>query len=157
MGGDDVHNNGSSSGGNRQQQMPMKQKMAVSFKSLLDSAKKLALGDDADPGAAARRAATADTLFPRTTAAADGPECEHDCDACTVHYPRGFKIEEDDVLYGHVKGFATHAIVATGKSDWVRDVEDEKGSVMQAVGRAAKPSNGVSVPALGRGRAKHNG
>lgn len=33
-----------------------------------------------------------------------------------------------------------HAIVATGKSDWLRDVEDEKGSVMMALGKEAKGS-----------------
>lgn len=34
-------------------------------------------------------------------------------------------------------------LVATGKTDWVRDVEDEKGSVMEAFGKSvAKPSNG---------------
>lgn len=52
-----------------------------------------------------------------------------------MHLPRGFKIDEDDELYGHVHGFARHLIVATGKTDWVRDVADEKGSVMEAVGK----------------------
>ena len=31
-------------------------------------------------------------------------------------------IDEEEELYGHVKGWSTHLIVATGKSDWVRDV-----------------------------------
>ena len=41
-------------------------------------------------------------------------------------------------------------LVATGKTDWVRDVADEAGSVMEAVGRwkrgarGGEPSNGVS-------------
>ena len=35
-------------------------------------------------------------------------------------------------------------LVATGKTDWVRDVEDEKGSVMEAVKECGvKPENGV--------------
>ena len=35
-------------------------------------------------------------------------------------------------------------VVATGKTDWVRDVEDERGSVMEAVRECGvKPSNGV--------------
>ena len=35
-------------------------------------------------------------------------------------------------------------VVATGKTDWVRDVEDEKGSVMEAVRDCGvKPDNGV--------------
>ena len=36
-------------------------------------------------------------------------------------------------------------MVATGKTDWVRDVADEKGSVMQAVGKSSGPTNGVSA------------
>jgi len=61
-----------------------------------------------------------------------------------VKLPKGFKIDEEDELYGHVKGWATHVLVATGKTDWVRDVADEKGSVMEAIDKKAdvKPSNG---------------
>ena len=61
---------------------------------------------------------------------------------------KGFKIEEDDELYGHVNGWSTHILVATGKTDWVRDVADEKGSLMEAIEKKAdvKISNGVSYP-----------
>lgn len=83
-------------------------------------------------------------LFPKTDPAVDGDDCLHDCESCNVKYPRGFKIDEEDVLYGMVKGWSTHLIVGTGKTDWVRDVSDEKGSVMEAVGKAEAPSNGVS-------------
>ena len=38
-------------------------------------------------------------------------------------------------MYGAIKGWSRHLIVATGKTDWVRDVEDEKDSVMEAVGK----------------------
>jgi glycerol-3-phosphate O-acyltransferase/dihydroxyacetone phosphate acyltransferase len=62
-----------------------------------------------------------------------------------VRYPRGFKIDEEDVLYGQVKGWSTHVLVGTGKTDWVRDVGDEKGSVMEAIGKADGPTNGVST------------
>jgi len=62
-----------------------------------------------------------------------------------VSLPRGFKIDEEDKLYGYVKGWSTHVLVATGKTDWVRDVADEKGSVMEAIAKksSVKPSNGV--------------
>ncbi|KAL0941920.1 sucrase ferredoxin domain containing protein [Colletotrichum truncatum] len=106
--------------------------MASAFKSLLSGAKKLALGDKPDPT----------SLFPKTDPQVDGDACEHDCESCHVKYPKGFKIDEDDELYGHIKAWSTHALVATGKSDWVRDVADEKGSVMEAIGKAAAPSNG---------------
>lgn len=104
------------------------------FKHLVSNAKKLALGPS--PPA---------TLFPKVAPETDGEDCLRDCDSCTVAYPRNFKVEEHDELYGHVKGWATHVLVATGKSDWVRDVADEKGSVMEALDRAEKPNNGVSI------------
>ena len=80
-----------------------------------------------------RTAKGIDALFPRTKAEIDGDDCLHDCETCTIHLPRGFKIDEDDKLYGEIKGFSRHLVVATGKTDWVRDVADEKGSVMEAV------------------------
>lgn len=119
--------------------MPVKQKMAVGFKSLIDSAKKLAIG-----GQAEKKHADIAELFPKVDPAVDGEDCDRDCDSCVVHYPRSFKIDEEDVLYGFVKGWSTHVLVATGKTDWVRDVADEKGSVMQAIGNSkVEPSNGV--------------
>ncbi|KAL8305887.1 hypothetical protein RB597_003439 [Gaeumannomyces tritici] len=122
---------------------PIKQKMASGIRSLLSSAKKLALGDSSGNGSGSGPAATADRLFAKTEPGVDGEACSHDCDSCTVKFPRGFKIDESDVLYGQVKGWATHVLVATGKSDWVRDVADEKGSVMEAVDAAAdRPANG---------------
>lgn len=104
------------------------------FKQLVSGAKKLALGPAAAPD-----------LFPKVSPDVDGEDCLHDCSSCSIHYPRSFKIDEHDELYGHVKGWATHVLVATGKTDWVRDVADEKGSVMQALDRAEKPSNGVRL------------
>lgn len=77
-----------------------------------------------------------DALFPRTKPEIDGEDCLHDCQTCTIHLPRKFEIDEDDKLYGEIKGWSRHVIVATGKTDWVRDVEEEKGSVMEAVGKA---------------------
>lgn len=80
-------------------------------------------------------AKTETALFPGTDPAVDGDECLRDCSDCTVHYPAKFSIDEDDTLFGHVKGWDTHLIVGTGKTDWVRDVTDESGSVMEAVGK----------------------
>ncbi|KAF2749703.1 hypothetical protein M011DRAFT_465375 [Sporormia fimetaria CBS 119925] len=89
------------------------------------------------------KAPTNDALFPRTDPLVDGEECLHDCASCSVKYPKSFSIDEEEELYGHVKGWSTHLIVATGKRDWVRDVADEKGSVMEAVEKGdVKPSNG---------------
>ncbi|ROT36601.1 hypothetical protein SODALDRAFT_335702 [Sodiomyces alkalinus F11] len=107
--------------------------MTSTIRSLVAGAKKLALGESP---------ASMVDLFPKTDPAVDGDACTHDCESCHVQYPRGFKIDETDPLYGEVKGWSTHVLVATGKTDWVRDVEDEKGSVMEAIGRAKPPTNG---------------
>lgn len=117
--------------------------MSFGFRSLIDSAKKLAIN-----GTNSTTAPIAD-LFAKADPAIDGNDCSHDCSTCSIHYPRSFKIDHDDRLYGFIKGWSTHLIVATGKSDWVRDVADEKGSVMEAVNGASSPTNGVgpsSVP-----------
>jgi hypothetical protein len=110
----------------------------ASFKSLFNSAKQTLSGATPAPIA---------TLFPKVDPAIDGEDCDHDCASCVVKLPKGFKINEEDELYGHVKGWATHILVATGKTDWVRDVADEKGSVMEAIEKKAdvKPSNGVGL------------
>ncbi|KAL8769089.1 MAG: hypothetical protein Q9209_004875 [Squamulea sp. 1 TL-2023] len=84
-------------------------------------------------------------LFHKVDPAIDGENCEHDCESCSIKYPAKFNIDEDDKLYGHVNEWATHMLVATGKTDWVKDVADEKGSVMEAVRDCGvEPSNGVN-------------
>jgi hypothetical protein len=96
------------------------------------------------PSADFTKAKTEDSLFPKTDPAIDGDDCLEDCSSCSIRYPRKFEIEEDDKLYGNIAAWSTHIIVATGKTDWVRDVGDEKGSVMEAVAKADEPTNGVS-------------
>ncbi|MBV1838883.1 hypothetical protein KUA11_17035, partial [Acetobacter estunensis] len=87
--------------------------------------------------------------FPKTDPAVDGEDCLHDCEACSVKYPRNFAVEESDVLYGHVSEWQTHALVATSKTGWVRDSAEEPGSVMQAIEKLhEKPMNGVSYYCL---------
>lgn len=83
-------------------------------------------------------------LFPKVDPRVDGEDCYRDCESCTINYPAKWKIDEHQNMYGGVHGWATHLLVATGKTDWVRDVEDEKGSVMEAIGKHGKTlSNGV--------------
>ncbi|KAL9100342.1 MAG: hypothetical protein Q9163_004264 [Psora crenata] len=82
-------------------------------------------------------------LFPKVDATVDGADCDQDCETCEIQLPKGFKVDEDKKLYGHVNGWATHMLVATGKTDWVRDIGKEKGSVMEAVRECkVEPSNG---------------
>ena len=83
-------------------------------------------------------------IFPKVDPEVDGEDCDHDCATCEIQYPKGFKIDEGEKLYGHVNGWSTHILVATGKTDWVKDVSDEKGSVMEALRDCkVEPSNGV--------------
>ncbi|KAE8377761.1 sucrase/ferredoxin domain protein [Aspergillus bertholletiae] len=102
-------------------------------------------GSPKDTGAAEdfRTASSPDKLFTKVDPAVDGEECLHDCASCTVRYPAKFDVDQEDTLYGNVTGWATHLLVATGKTDWVRDVADEEGSVMEAIEKGAlEPSNG---------------
>jgi hypothetical protein len=110
--------------------------MAGTIKSLINSAKAFAIGDSGSK-------ASMHDLFTKVDKAVDGEDCDHDCSSCSIRYPKGFKVEEGDDLYGFIKGWSTHVLVATGKTDWVHNVADEKGSVMQAIDAAKGPTNGV--------------
>ncbi|PYI06477.1 sucrase/ferredoxin-like family protein [Aspergillus sclerotiicarbonarius CBS 121057] len=90
-----------------------------------------------------KQAPSADTLFPKVDPSVDGEECLHDCASCTVKYPAKFDVDQEDNMYGNINGWSTHVLVATGKTDWVRDVADEEGSVMEAIEKGGLiPSNG---------------
>ncbi|KAE8132334.1 Sucrase/ferredoxin-like-domain-containing protein [Aspergillus pseudotamarii] len=90
-----------------------------------------------------RTASSPDKLFTKVDPAVDGEECLHDCASCTVRYPAKFDVDQEDTLYGNVNGWSTHLLVATGKTDWVRDVADEQGSVMEAIEKGGlEPGNG---------------
>ena len=120
----------------------MLRNLSYKLTSALSSSEVPTVNKDSDEFTNAKKT---EELFPTTDPAVDGDDCLHDCASCSVKYPRKFEIDETEELYGHVKGWSTHLIVATGKTDWVRDVADEKGSIMEAVDRGdAKPSNGVS-------------
>ncbi|KAL4882009.1 Sucrase/ferredoxin-like-domain-containing protein [Aspergillus karnatakaensis] len=89
------------------------------------------------------KAPAAESLFVKPDPATDGEDCLHDCATCTIKYPAKFDVDQEDEMYGNVNGWSTHLLVATGKTDWVRDVADEEGSVMEAVDRGGVlPSNG---------------
>jgi len=92
-------------------------------------------------------ASSPEQLFSPVDPRIDGEECLHDCSTCVTHYPHKFKIDHEDELYGKINGWNTHMIVATGKTDWVRDVSDEVGSIMEAVRDSTEEaSKGVSPP-----------
>ncbi|KAL1968193.1 hypothetical protein VTN77DRAFT_2028 [Rasamsonia byssochlamydoides] len=72
-------------------------------------------------------------LFPTVNPEEDGPDCLKNCADCTVHLPAKFHIDTHRELYGNIKPFTTHILVATGRSDWAEKVEREKGSLMEAL------------------------
>ncbi|KAK9472622.1 Sucraseferredoxin-like protein [Dipodascopsis tothii] len=71
------------------------------------------------------------------TAPADGPQalfpvadCERDCDSCLGKFPSTVKIERNDPLWGSVKPWRRHILVATGKTDWAHSGADEPKSLV---------------------------
>ncbi|KAL2831258.1 Sucrase/ferredoxin-like-domain-containing protein [Aspergillus pseudoustus] len=74
-----------------------------------------------------------DYIFPTVDPKEDGIDCKKDCADCTIEYPAKVKVETSRPLYGHIKQFHTHVLVATGKSDWTNKVENERGSLMEAI------------------------
>ncbi|KAJ6016274.1 hypothetical protein N7540_010865 [Penicillium herquei] len=115
----------------------------VSLASSKTDATTDAVGDNDKAFEGFRSISESAQLFPKPDPAVDGEECLHDCASCTVKYPAKFDVDTTDELYGQVKGWATHMLVATGKSDWVRDVADEAGSIMEAIEKGGvEPSNG---------------
>ena len=92
---------------------------------------------------------TPNYLFPKVDPAQDGPECLRDCADCTTQFPGKVKVETSRPLYGQIKEFHSHVLIATGRSDWKEKVEQEKGSLMEAFDQPSAKSNlGVRVPIL---------
>ncbi|KAF2153948.1 hypothetical protein K461DRAFT_277012 [Myriangium duriaei CBS 260.36] len=117
--------------------------MTTFFKNLANNVKTNVKSQIAGPRHDGFVKAQEDNLFTKTDPEIDGEECLHDCEGCTIRYPRKWSIDEESKMYGFVDAWSTHLIVATGKADWVRDVADEKGSVMEAVENCkGQPTNG---------------
>ncbi|EEQ91404.1 sucrase/ferredoxin domain-containing protein [Blastomyces dermatitidis ER-3] len=76
-------------------------------------------------------------LFPIVDPAVDGPDCDQDCADCTIKFPARFKLNSNRELYGSVKPFIKHVLVATGRADWAPRVEGERGSLMEGFKRGA--------------------
>ncbi|KAF7592427.1 Altered inheritance of mitochondria protein 32 [Aspergillus hancockii] len=83
-------------------------------------------------------------IFPTVDPKIDGQECLQDCSDCTVRWPSKVKVDTTLPMYGFIKEFHTHVLVATGKTDWIGKVEQEKGSLMEAFkSDAGKSKHGV--------------
>ncbi|KAI9810364.1 MAG: hypothetical protein M1826_003640 [Phylliscum demangeonii] len=79
----------------------------------------------------------------------DAEACEANCGDCSVHFPGSFagSIDEEDALYGKVDGWATHVLVATGRTNWKHVVAEEEGSLMQALETKTAESGSLMVSA----------
>ncbi|KAJ5459971.1 uncharacterized protein N7458_001523 [Penicillium daleae] len=78
------------------------------------------------------RGSEPDYVFPKVNQDEDGPDCLKDCADCTIQFPAKVKVESSMPLYGHIKEFHSHVLVATGRSDWKEKVGQERGSLMEA-------------------------
>ncbi|CAL5866257.1 uncharacterized protein PFLUO_LOCUS464 [Penicillium psychrofluorescens] len=82
-------------------------------------------------------------LFPTVDTESDGADCLRGCADCTIQFPSKVKVETSRPLYGHIKEFHAHIVVATGRSDWKEKVEQEKGTLMEALDQpSAKSKHG---------------
>jgi hypothetical protein len=81
-------------------------------------------------------------LFPATNPDVDGEECLLDCSTCAVKYPAKFKVENDRKLYGHIKAWDRHILIATGKSDWTGKIHTERGSLAESIDSHGGQING---------------
>ncbi|OQD69867.1 hypothetical protein PENPOL_c002G05461 [Penicillium polonicum] len=94
------------------------------------------------------RAGTNDYVFPKVHPKEDGPECLNDCTDCTIQFPSKVKIETSRPLYGEIKEFHAHVLVATGQSDWKeKHVENMTGSLMEAFDGAKSDHGRIMVSA----------
>lgn len=84
-------------------------------------------------------------IFPEVDPKVDGDDCRTDCNDCTVKCPQNVKIDTTLPMYGFIKEFHAHILVATGQTDWIRKVEQENGSLMEAFKSDAKSKHGVCL------------
>ncbi|KAJ5977291.1 hypothetical protein N7501_000633 [Penicillium viridicatum] len=81
-------------------------------------------------------------IFTEVDPKVDGDDCRTDCNDCTVKCPQNVKIDTSLPMYGFIKEFHAHILVATGQTDWIGKVEEENGSLMKAFKSDAKSKHG---------------
>ncbi|KAI9892443.1 MAG: hypothetical protein M1814_001400 [Vezdaea aestivalis] len=84
-------------------------------------------------------------LFPKVDPSVDGPDCNKECASCTVSLPRKWNIEENNKLYGFISAWGTHVLVGTGKADWIRNVDEEEGGLVQALSKEHEKIEGEAM------------
>jgi hypothetical protein len=85
-------------------------------------------------------------IFSEVDPKVDGEDCRKECSDCTVKCPKSVKIDTTLPMYGFIKEFHAHVLVATGKTDWaVRKVDQEEGTLMEAFKSNRKSKHGVCL------------
>jgi len=64
---------------------------------------------------------------------ADCRTCSDPCDLGHEAYPSRFDIDMDTQMLGSVKPYHRQIVISTGKSDWERDITDDKASLAAAM------------------------
>ncbi|KAF8901720.1 Sucrase/ferredoxin-like-domain-containing protein [Gymnopilus junonius] len=89
----------------------------------------------------------------KTLRASDVPVTTADCRACAdpcdlghEAYPRRFDIDMDTQMLGSVKPYHRQIVISTGKSDWTKDITDDKQSLAAAFVEVTS-NTGPSLPA----------
>ncbi|KAF4619341.1 hypothetical protein D9613_005563 [Agrocybe pediades] len=76
---------------------------------------------------------------PVTTA--DCRACADPCDLDHEAYPRRFDVDMDTQMLGSVKAYHRQIVISTGKSDWERDITDDKNSLAAALLEVTAPAS----------------
>ncbi|KAF9008704.1 Sucrase/ferredoxin-like-domain-containing protein [Cyathus striatus] len=85
----------------------------------------LVLGPPADTDPLCDQLRTSDV----PVSGADCRSCSDPCDLGHEGYPARFNIDTSSHMLGSVKPYHRQIVISTGKSDWDRDIADEKGSL----------------------------
>ncbi|ODV90148.1 hypothetical protein CANCADRAFT_12865, partial [Tortispora caseinolytica NRRL Y-17796] len=75
--------------------------------------------------------------------ASDGLEestCSITCEECEGKYPRLKGIDPISSLAGSAKSYDEHILIGTGKGDWIRNIDEEPGSIAHAISNWKHPS-----------------
>ncbi|EIW62061.1 uncharacterized protein TRAVEDRAFT_115405 [Trametes versicolor FP-101664 SS1] len=109
--------------------------------------KALALGQNTDLDLTSAQLQAADV--PVTDVSCRG--CADPCDEGHDEYPK-FDVDRETEMLGSVKPYARQIVISTGKSDWVREVTDAKGTLaayvdeLSSSGRPPKDSHSPKKP-----------
>ncbi|ODQ82086.1 hypothetical protein BABINDRAFT_160282 [Babjeviella inositovora NRRL Y-12698] len=79
----------------------------------------------------------------------DDDTCSMDCGACTTSFPSSLKLSDEDdgntVLWRSTANYDLHCVVPTGKTDWIRDATDVRGTVKKQIAEWSKSNTATKL------------